>query len=157
MTIIDSNQISNLRRAYAKARIDQAALLTVPFEDMAEQTVEKAVSRLRVLEQTITPDELRLTYREKPAEGVCEFIYQWEPSLEHYRIRLEGGPKDGELMRLREENKGSLTVAIIEPGLFDADFEDVETVATKQGDYKETGWDTTEKQWIYTWTGEQPS
>ena len=156
MTRLTQDDIEQLRRARITINVSDEQLTSETPDFMRFNIAKEAAQEINHLanlpKESISPDELNVRQTPDPKTMTTKLAFNWEPSTERFAIELLGGPRDGERMMTQEQTNGHLKIAQQTQPVVTTEPDPYDGPETKYGTYKETGWDTKQKIWIYTWT-----
>lgn len=155
MTRLTEKDVQELRRSYATTLIADEMLAAGPQSRILQAAAQKSIESIcrdNILpSDSINVTELDITIDPKPSTNQTKYTFRWEPRFDDFDIELVGGPKDGELMRIPESQRGEINIHTMSEPIFETGH--AQPVPTQHGRYLESGWDTETKVWIYEWKG----
>ena len=155
MTRLTQDEISQLRSAHVTINLTDEQLISETWTYLRVHIAEEAAQNIADLtslpHNSISPDELHVQQIPDPKTVITKLTFIWEPSTEHFPIELLGGPRDGERIMNQEPFKGHLKISHPTQPVVTSEPDPFDDPEVRYGTYKETGWDTERKVWIYTW------
>lgn len=155
MTRLTEKDVQELRQSYATTLISDETLAAGPQSRILQAAAQKAIESIcrdNILpSDSINVTELGITSEHKPSTNQTKYTFRWEPRFDDFDIELVGGPKDGELMRIPESQRGEINIRSMSEPIVETG--NAQPLPIQHGRYQEAGWDTETKVWIYEWQG----
>ena len=143
-------QLTNIKTTITNEMLEMGQG-SVIIEQMIEQAIENISHANFLPPSEISTAELSVETRPIKDLNATEHFFRWGPKFEDFKSELVGGPRDGEQLIIPERDRGQLDIHMQSAPIFETSSD--ATAPNVRGRYKEAGWDTEAKVWIYEWQG----